>query len=358
MNFFEGKSILIISTESWDHIPVSKHHYSIELAAMGARVYFLNLPSNRFSLQKVRENLFLVQCKTIRGINKLPSAIRNFLNRQFIRSLEKICQTSFDIVWTFDPYRFQNLSLFKAKVSLYHAVDVHQAPLERELANTADVIISVADLILERFRFVKARRVKINHGLRAYFLEQQLPLVSAIETIGYVGNLDGLSIDQTTLLRIVEENVDKTFHFIGPYKDDSPLALRLKQFKHCRLFGKQPTEDLPRLFSAIDIFIMVYDGSIKAANSHKILEFLSTGKPAIVNFTDEYKNHRDIVIMSDSNDQLPELVKQVINNPEPHFSAEAVQRRIEFARLNSYRNHIEKIAQLLSAESATKNFRS
>lgn len=356
MSFFEGKSILIISTESWDHIPVSKHHYSIELAALGAKVYFLNLPSNQFSVEKVRENLFLVQCKTIRGINKLPAAIRNFFNRQFIRNIEQVCQTSFDIVWTFDPYRFQNLSLFKAKASLYHVVDVHQAPLERELANTADIIISVADLILERFRFAKAKRVKINHGLRSYFLEQQLPVVSTIETIGYVGNLDGHSIDHTTLLKIVEENADKTFHFIGPYKTDSPLALRLKQFKHCRLFGKQPTEDLPRLFSAIDMFIMVYDGSMKAANSHKILEFLSTGKPVIINFTDEYKNHRDIVIMADSNCELPELVKQVMSNPTPHFSVEAVQRRVEFARLNSYRSHIKKIAQLISMGSTAKNF--
>ncbi len=352
MSFFNDKNILIISTESWDHIPVSKHHYSIELAKNGARVYFLNPPSakNEIFPQGI-PNLFVLNYKTIKGINRLPSWLRDLLNKRLIKRLKLICNTNFDVVWTFDPNRFQNLSLFQAKVKIYHAVDIHHAKLEFEVANTSDLIISVSDLILSNFNQTKAKRVKINHGVRTHFFNQtHSEIGQVINTIGYVGNLDNFCIDKEILINIVEANAAIKFNFIGPYRTDSPLATQLKKYSHCHLMGRVPTEDLPTYFSKIDLFLMTYDGANQEVNSnhHKILEFLSTGKPTVINFTDEYKNHRDVVIMADRNEELPTLLKAVINSPSLYFSSELVRKRIQFAQLNSYQKHVEKIATIVS----------
>jgi Glycosyl transferases group 1 len=351
MNFFKGKNILIISTESWSHIPVSKHHYSAELAKNGSVVYFLNPPADKNEIQEVATNLFVVDYKTIKGINRLPSLLRNLFNKRLIKKIRSICNASFDVVWTFDPNRFQNLSLFKAKAKIYHTVDVHHTKLEYEIADSADVIISVSDLILNKLASSKARKIKVNHGVRSHFFQQTPPQARGeIKSIGYVGNLDNFCIHIETLLNIVENNKAITFNFIGPYKPDSPLAAQLKKYDHCRLIGRVPTEELPEYFSKVDLFLMTYDSADQKVNSnhHKILEFLSTGKPTVINFTDEYKNHRDVVIMADRNEELPGLLKQVVDNPLPYFSPELVQKRIQFARANSYQTHIETISKITS----------
>ena len=44
MEVLKGKTILILSPQSWGKMFVSKHHYAIGLAKKGAVVYFLNPP--------------------------------------------------------------------------------------------------------------------------------------------------------------------------------------------------------------------------------------------------------------------------------------------------------------------------
>jgi hypothetical protein len=347
---FSNKKILIISPETWDHIPVSKHHYSIELATSGAKVFFLNPPSDIRQSEIVLLNLTVIDYKTIRGINKLPSFLRDIFNNYLIKKIRKIANSSFDVIWSFDPNRFQNLNLFNAERTIYHAVDVHSAPLEHEIAGTADILLSVSDLILDKFSALNKSRVKVNHGLRSHFLEQKKPIITGkIEAVGYVGNLDNHCIDIKTLIEIVEENKGIKFHFIGPYRQGSVLAGRLKKINNCILIGRVETDKLPEIFSGMNAFLMCYDGDSKTVNSnhHKILEFLSTGKPTIINYTDEYKNHPNVVIMSETNKQLPTLFKQVVNYSNTYLTTELIDKRMDFARSNSYKVHIDKIFELI-----------
>lgn len=116
MNYFSGKSILIISTENWDHIPISKHHYSKELTRIGATVFFLNPPSktNRIYQHDSISNLSIIDYRSIKGVNAIPAIARDLFNSFLIRRILKLINQNIDVVWSFDPYRFQNLSLFKS----------------------------------------------------------------------------------------------------------------------------------------------------------------------------------------------------------------------------------------------------
>src|SRR6186713_730734 len=44
MPSLRNRTILIVSPQSWGKMYVSKHHYAIELANYGNKVYFLNPP--------------------------------------------------------------------------------------------------------------------------------------------------------------------------------------------------------------------------------------------------------------------------------------------------------------------------
>jgi hypothetical protein len=99
----------------------------------------------------------------------------------------------------------------------------------------------------------------------------------------------------------------------------------------------------------MDLFLMCYQGADTVVNSnhHKIIEFLSTGKPAVINFTDDYKDKRDLVIMSDKNEELPRLFRQVSNNLSAYSQPQMVSRRKEFASENSYWSQVRRIDSLI-----------
>lgn len=353
MNFFNQKRVLIISPESWNHISVSKHHYAKTLASIGNKVFFLNPPSQR-NASIVDGNITVIDHTTFRGLNRMPQVVRNFLSGILIRRLESEYGGKFDVVWTFDAFRFQNLQLFRAQLTIYHAVDIHIAPLEHELARSCDLILSVSELIRKRFDSYKKVNIKINHGLANHFTnamtkwEYSPKPANEIVNVGYIGNLDNWCIDIPTLLSIIESNGAVNFYFVGPYKENSSLAESLKKLPNCYLKGRVPTEQLPAILQEMDLFLMCYKGEEKEVNSnhHKILEFLSTGKPSVINYTDEYDNHRDLVAMANSNEELLSLFKEVLSNFEQFNQPSLVESRMKFAQANSYHAHIQTIDKI------------
>jgi hypothetical protein len=361
MKYFTNKSILIISPEQWDHIPVSKHHYAGTLASNNNTVYFLNPPSHDNTVtQSKQENVRVINYSTFRGINSMPSFARNMLNSILIKKIKGMCGGDFDVVWTFDSFRFQNLNLWNARAKIYHIVDVHISPIESELLATADVILSVSQLIHERTQQKKKCSAKINHGLAPHFLDTIATPDKSPDILihkngrmnaAYVGNLDNWCVDRNTLLNIVERNPDVNFHFVGPYQSESPLVRQLLQHKNAAVLGRIASQRLPALFRQMDLFLMCYNGADRVVNSnhHKVLEFLSTGKPVVINYTDEYKDKRDLVIMSDKNEELPGLFQTVCLNFDAYSTLQLATRRIEYASSNSYQSQMEKIDTLVAS---------
>ncbi|MFZ5973499.1 MAG: hypothetical protein ACOYXA_18080 [Bacteroidota bacterium] len=347
MKFLKNKNILVISPEPWGHIPVSKHHYAQALARAGNKVFFLSPPSTEdVVLQTNVPNLFAIEYKTFRGINRLPSFMRNILNRQLSNHINSKAGGRFNVVWSFDPFRFQNLAIFNADINIYHAVDVHRAPLEEELARGADLLLSVSDMIMARFNHIDKPKKKVNHGVAPYFFDQPvLRHGNKPITVGYVGNLDNWCIDIPTLIKIVKSHPDINFKFIGPYSPNSYLAKVLSDMPHCKLVGRVPSNQLPAHFVDCSLFLMCYRGDEKDINSnhHKILEFLTTGCPVVMNYTDEYKDKRNLVFMSDSNEELPGLFSSVLNDLARHLQENIVQVRRNFALANGYDHHVVEI---------------
>ena len=298
-------------------------------------------------------NVHEVNYKTFRGISRLPSFLRNRLNTILIKKIKRICGVDFDVVWSFDAFRFQNLELWNASVSIYHAVDIHAAPLEKELLSTAHLILSVSDRIKAKLTLNGRSIEKVGHGVAPHFLTNQDATEARDENghvnVGYVGNLDNWCIDNDTLLKIVADNPFVTFTFLGPYSNGSRLAKELSELKNTRLVGRVASEELPKWLNVMDMFLMCYDGANVAVNSnhHKILEFLSTGKATVINYTDEYKDKSDLVIMSKANEELPELFKSVCSDLQRYNHPDLVKLRKEYAALNGYGKHLERIDDLI-----------
>ena len=373
-----NKNILLISPQKWGEMHLSKHHYAIELAKRGNTVYFLNPfdinQKKRFIIKQHEEykELYIVTYKPL-----FPLVIRfhfrwlfDFLMQFQVKMLLLRIGRKIDIVWCFEPNLYSNLNLFKADLNIFHPVDQLNYDYQFNIASSAHVVFSVSDVILNRLKTRKVQQYFINHGLSEHFEEQcrngmikKTPAGQMVK-IGYAGNLFMGHLDRNVMKSIIVENPDVSFFFWGPYRledsyvsgyvtDEIRAFIRfLSDSKNVTLKGVKQPKELADEICDIDGFLVCIDPEAdpnKGSNSHKILEYLSTGKVVISNYISSYSDKRDLIAMVDenSNSKLPDLFKKVISNLSSYNSIEFQKKRIEFALDNTYAKQIDRIETYL-----------
>jgi glycosyltransferase involved in cell wall biosynthesis len=377
-SFFRDKRVLLISPQPWNHIHVSKHHYALELARRGNTVYFLEPPCDDIrSIQVVRvpgqERIHVVRYRP-----QFPFKIRfharpffDFLIRSLIRQIRKSLGEPIDVVWCFEFNLFSNLRRFGADVAIYHPVDPVSTPHQINVARSADVVLSVSESILSQFEGVNENRWLVNHGLAGDFVElAESRLHETYEPnnpirAGYVGNLLRPSVDRPVVSRLVEEFPLVEFHFWGPNSGGSTVSESnnfisfLRSQPNVVLHGVRTPTELAREICSIDFFLLAYCKDVTIydrSNSHKLLEYLSTGRVTISSPIDTYRDKPELILMPDgeNNDDLPRLFRHAIRHlPELNASASSRQR-IEYALDNQYSNQIDRIASHVQAASQAR----
>ncbi|MCP4440192.1 MAG: glycosyltransferase family 1 protein [Aureispira sp.] len=364
---FLNKNILIISTEAWGNNHITKHHYAKELAKLGNQVYFLNPASQKFKVANVLDNLTVIDYKPkFRGLNRMPSLLRNTLNKIELKSIYKLAGiTKLDLVWSFDPFRFQNLKLFKAQKAIYYPADVHQIALEPQTADTADVVVSITPSILDRLA-VNTPKKLIHHALGSSFAAatELFPLQEKQNKpiqCGYVGNLNSKYLDTAAMQQIIADNPAVEFHIMGPYKandnnlgkgaSNAELITFLEQQKHVKLYGSVAPTDLAKLIHQFDMFLLCYNADKfrqEVSNSHKFMEYLSTGKVTVANHMIAFESYQELLEMTDTQAELPYRFKSTLKELSKHNSLSLQQKRRTFSLSNTYTNQVKKIETFLA----------
>jgi glycosyltransferase involved in cell wall biosynthesis len=363
-----GKTILILSTERWGVNFVSKHHYAKALAHLGNKVFFFNPPVPSLLPPKIQHRevdyqLTELTMSVLPGLNRLPFSLRSVVHRFYAERIIKAIGHSIDIVWSFNPFVFQNLSAFKARYSVFHAVDYHAGPMQFETASHADVLFTASDRLMSQFAHLTLPRLNLGHGLAEWFvnpptIREILPSGSGATRVGYVGNLSNQYIDRSSVASIVQQNLTVDFYFIGP-STSSNLHERgvpsdtidwLSKKANVFLLGERKSDEIPALLNQMDALLVAYDTDkypMEASNSHKILEYLSTGKPIISSPIEEYRNSA-LLITSESSVSLPAKFKEVIGQIKLHQGPDQQRARREYALQHRYQMLIQKVCEKLS----------
>jgi len=371
-----NKTILILSPQSWGKMFLSKHHYAIELARRGNKVYFLNPPETGSTdlrspvlITPVTgiDNLFLIRHKLwfpyILKFHALPLFHAGM--KWHAGSILKAIGETVDIVWSFDLGNLYPMRFFhKVPRKIFHPVDEPLNTVAIESARGADIIFSVTREILEKYRSFDVPRIFVNHGVTDEFLSSRNGSYEPGNPVrvGLSGNLVRPDIDRQTLLQIIRENSGVMFECWGSYSysqsnisgsDDEATGEFIAALQSCPnvvLHGAVATGELARQMSLMDAFLICYDinkDQSRGTNYHKIMEYLSTGKVIISNNVTTYKDTPALLQMTeerDNNDQLPSLFKKVIAELQTHNSLANQEARIAFARDNSYSKQLERIA--------------
>lgn len=369
-----GKKILIISPQAWDKVRVSKHHYAISLAENGNTVYFLDPPTDSV-------NGITVTGTGINGLSVLryrpffPVSIRFRFGAAF-RMLMRIQSKKIvdhlggvDIVWCFDPNLYADLGKFKAPVKIFHPVDVFTHAHARRVAASADVIFSVSPTILEAFRDSGKPRYFINHGLGKDFVaaalkEDKSHVIKGDLQVGYIGNLLIPYMDRSLFRKVIEDCPEVRFHLIGPYgngqsslgdgdKEAMEFIAFLKSCPNVILYGPLGSAELSSRLLEMDAFIICYSDKYPGydlSNSHKILEYLSTGRPVITTPILAYMDKQNIVTMPVGLDseQYPSFFVEAIRNAPALTDPSLQEKRKQYALSNTYAHQLQRIEDILS----------
>jgi hypothetical protein len=372
---FENKIVFIISLEHWGGMKLSKHHYAMELAKNNCRVFFIESPrpSNKdVTIESCDDhpNIKIVKYKPVyRGKRFLPRFIFNRLLQYQIKLLLKTIGVKPDVVWSFQGYLLGNLQLFGAPVTIFFAADsFSETKLPREIYS-ADILFGVSDTIYNRIKESGKPTFQINHGLQREFVESaqrlsgaEMKVVSNKNiSVGYSGNLRMEALDRQTMMKVIRNNPEIKFVFWGTYsKYGSNLGVAFKDKEvdefidflensgNVQLRGVVSSKQLQQEMIEMDMFWICWNLQLSTfwdgSNSHKILEYLSTGKPVVSHYVSSYKNNNMLYMLSTKDNLEYELLfNDIVNKIKTGESAEVIKRRLSFAINNSYQSQLKFI---------------
>lgn len=366
---FPGNSILLISPQAWSSLHISKHHYAVALANSGYEVYFLNPAASRPKAVTVSQPiagtpLYVVDSGFFKSLflRYKIGFIYDIIVSAWIRKLMKRLP-SIGLVWCFDTNSIRNLSALGGMKKILHVVD----PIDSRMISVSketDLVVCVSHRILNQFRKLDVPKVFINHGLSEQALQQARSIdfpaykLPGPVKAGYVGNLFRQVLNPGLVAKIVDQHPAIEFHFFGPYQTSDyglggeglSLAAHLADKANVTFHGPVASNELIRRISGMDVFLLAYQslpGFYDSSNSHKILEYLATGKVVVTTYIDQYAGPEfsEMLLMADEDnpEKLPQLFNRVVNDLITWNSLQRMEKRRRYALSNSYMNHVQRI---------------
>jgi glycosyltransferase involved in cell wall biosynthesis len=381
------KTIVILSTEPWGRMLLSKMHYAIELAELGNDVFFVNPPRDTgasglaiIAAVKPAPGVTVIDTTPVAQAlflrHKLFGLYRHWVTGRYAKAIRRLVAKPIDEVWCFDPHTYVDLSAFGAKRAVLLIYDFYTGRHVFRAAETADTIVSVSSVILDHYKETTPPKLLMQHGLGKHFAvlaeerlhRQQFPLQQGQKMkIGYTGNLLRVGMDTQLGRTIIGGHPEIEFHFWGPHSRDgnnvssgeAPADLLefiefLKNQPNVRLHGVKEQSALAAALAEMDAFLFLYSAAKDlngASNSHKLLEYLSTGKPVISTYVSNYAG-TNLLEMGPRTEEhrLPSLFKEVTDNMGVYNSPERQQQRIRFALDNTYRRQVVRIREFIEAQ--------
>lgn len=376
----QNKTILIVAQETWGKMFISKQHYASELAKAGNEVYYMNGPDQENMLQPGEvqihdsgvKNVYLIRHRlNYPYIIKFKAPkLHQFLMKSHLQKILKKIKTNVDIVWSFDLSNTVPLKCFpKDCFKIFMPVDEPLHPVAIQAAESADLILSVTNEILEKYKQYNVSKYFINHGVAEVFIKTAGTdrVFNKQIQVGLSGNMLRPEIDHYTILKIIQAHPQIIFNIWGTtdtkgsnlanIKFASAASLEfiqtLEKLPNVLLHGLLHPNDLAVALQKVDAFLICYDISkdqSRGTNYHKVLEYLATGKVLVANNITTYAAIQGLIEMTnkrENNEELPALFNHVVSNLEVYNSEERQKFRIEFAKKLTYKSQIARIESLL-----------
>lgn len=350
----------VISPQPWAGFHVSKHHYAIALAERGWQVIFVDPPVDLGRAGRIE-----LSPTDVPGIGSLryqtwfPYPIK-FRSRWLFDRLMRLQARRLvaaagkpDLVWDFDnAYQFRDLNVFRAGRTFFHLVDdVASAGLG---AKNADHIFCLHSSFCLNAGCSFDEAYEVGHGLgvdhaQAAMKAQEQPRSAGPPHIGFVGNLAADWLDWDAVEEMLIRHPEAKFTFWGPLPKGTvaPPLGRIKNSPSTSFPGLAPTSEILAQVAGVDVWLIPFRAEKLLGgplNSHKVLEYLSTGKAVVMNWLEAFEGN-ELVNMLDRDESggLPDLLDRVLADLDKANAPSLMQDRRSYALARTYDRHLDRI---------------
>lgn len=342
---------------------VSKHHYAMSLAKHSNHVYFLNPPQFKLGKNKTEINLVQDRLYVVTLSFPLPKFVKfklrplyDYVVKTALKKLSKHIDP--EVLWNFDNNTyFKYESIFKECFKIFHPVDAYDFSAKNSEVKNYDICFAVSEDILKHITF--STKHFVNHGLNQSFCKNAELRLNKLDsnptqtpiTAGYVGNISIPYLDRKTLSITITNNPEVVFNFYGNFDKNDTFTKKLIESDNCIFHGKVKGDELYDKIVQHDVLLLCYkkqDGYF-GDNSHKLIEYLSTGKTVISSHLSTYiKSTLFAQTVDHSNADYSQLFEDTIGNLSDLNSVKKQKERISFAMSCSYDNRVHEIDNLIS----------
>ncbi len=388
-----GKTIICLSTIDW-HYARQRHQILMQkFAQNGNQVIFVEHLG--FSRQKLTDIANIVK-RVLRAIKPsiapvesdrlipnlqiitplvLPPQNRlfNFINKYIIlkllsRKLLRLCDKQ-PVVWTYLATTTA-VNLVK-KLSpqtliydcVYDALRHPEAPwniaaTEHELLTMADVVITDAKYFYNQKKKFNDNVHQIPPGVDFEHFNQTDALAKGtmkeikqprICFFGCMGK-EKIRIDLGLLEFIASKKPEWSIVNIGPVVD-MEIPANLLRLENIKWLGFIPYSELPKYLGECDVLILPYQLNefTESVLPAKVFECLATGKPAVSTALPELKPYRDFFTIAENKEEFISGIERAIAND----SEEEKQKRLAFAKANTWGERFKSVCEILAINSNT-----
>ncbi|MBN3038399.1 MAG: YdcF family protein [Candidatus Omnitrophica bacterium] len=392
----KNENVICISSIDWDFIWQGHQEIMSTFAATGNRVLFIEntgvrMPTLRDfprlkkrianwfrgigGIRKERENLYVFSPLVV----PFPySHIARWINRHLLMYVLNRWMKAMDfnnpVIWTFLPtgLTLDLINDISKKATIYYCIDNFSvsSSLANKVRATEKKLIKQADLVFvtanELYKYCSQYSSKVYifpFGVNIENFERVRsdagPMIpddlKAIKRpiIGYIGGVHKW-IDLDLIKDLAQRHHEYSFVFIGPLQTD---VSGLSDIKNIHFLGPKAHTQLPEYVNYFNVGIIPYLLTDYTRNVYptKLNEYLALGKPVVstnlleVNTFNE--RHGNIVAVAKDTKGFADALEKAVSS---EGGANILNKRVQIARENTWKNRIEQMSALIEAAIKTR----
>jgi len=170
--------------------------------------------------------------------------------------------------------------------------------------------------------------------------------------IGLVGYLDARIIDTELLCFLADRYPEWSVILIGPRFRYFSKFKSLTKRNNVYFLGEKENYRVPLYIKNLDVCIIPYviNEFTNNISPLKLYEYLALGKPVISTKLEEVQKFKDIIKVSDDTEDFIKNISLALKEKD----VEIVNKRLDFARENSWTERLRYVSELIEKEEKYK----
>ncbi len=386
-----GHDIICISDLTWDAHWGTEQQFMSRLSRSN-RVLFINEPKTRLTPFKnlgskspggseVRSGKRGVEERETRlYLASLPpvwplrfSRLSNLRNTRryvgFIKRWARELDFRSPILWIYEPSACGVSRYIDHSLLIYHCLDCWTGHKDwwnsdRAIERNENKLVAESDVVITVSRSLQERKVRLNPN--TYFVPnaadyahfsraaaEDLPIAQEVSglkkpVIGFIGVI-GDRFDSILMSEVAKAYKKSSILLVGPIAAKAGSLDEFLALPNVYSVGMKPISQLPAYLKVMDACVIPYKSNQFTDNCFplKLFEYLAGGKGIVSTDIPALREYGEFVSIALNKDEFIAKVKEIFNN----HSELAIERRLAYAKENSWENRIEQVSEIIAGKS-------